>query len=239
MYQQTRVKFNEIAEGIGSREQELLTVMGLALVDGVFPVLILSGALETPLQAIQVGLLVFGGSATAAVVFGEFDGGLWANLKSVMTVTIIISAIALIESMLAPVISSVLTIQRLEIFAAIALFIVAVRVSGASINKYLPSPVFVIGVGLLLSFQLGGAPTNVTYQTDLVFNTLIAVTAGSVFTATLVVIKHLFSEVINLERLQQGSAIALGLLVLALLGVVPQSASLAALGLTGVLSLEV
>ena len=53
---------------VGGDARLLALVMMLPLVDGVFPALILAGALDDPLGAIQVGLLIFGGSATVAAL---------------------------------------------------------------------------------------------------------------------------------------------------------------------------
>ncbi|ELK55723.1 hypothetical protein D320_03011, partial [Haloferax sp. BAB-2207] len=54
--------------------------MGLPLIDGIFPALIIAGAMTTaagdPSIAgiLQTGLLIFGGSATVAVILAEMDG---------------------------------------------------------------------------------------------------------------------------------------------------------------------
>ncbi|MFB6176310.1 MAG: hypothetical protein ABEI99_04055, partial [Halobaculum sp.] len=46
----------------------LATVMALPLVDGIFPALVLAGTLDQPLRIVETGLLIFGGSATMAVI---------------------------------------------------------------------------------------------------------------------------------------------------------------------------
>jgi len=60
-----------LEQQVGEGTRLLATVMALPLVDGIFPALILAGALASPLGIIEVGLLVFGGSATLAVVLAE------------------------------------------------------------------------------------------------------------------------------------------------------------------------
>lgn len=236
-------RFKEITSRLGSRidggGHELLTVMGLSLVDGVFPVLVLSGALSSPIQAAQIGILVFGGSATAGVVFGEFEGSLKNNLMTITWVSAIVSAIAIAEALAAPMLAQVLAIPRLEIFAALALSIVAIQVSGSSVSRYLPSPVLVIVVGVLVSLQPFGTRGPVGYNPELVMYTLIATGCGGLFAVVLVLVKHLFGDMLNVERLQQGSAVAIGLLVLAILGFLPSVAPLAALGMTGLFAVEI
>lgn len=59
---------------VGNDARLLALVMGLPLIDGIFVALILSGALDTTLGALQVGLLIFGGSATVAVILAEMSG---------------------------------------------------------------------------------------------------------------------------------------------------------------------
>ncbi|MFB6187647.1 MAG: hypothetical protein ABEI86_12380 [Halobacteriaceae archaeon] len=59
----------------------LATVMILPLIDGIFPALILAGALDSAIGIIQVGLLVFGGSATVAVILTEMDSTVSKNVK--------------------------------------------------------------------------------------------------------------------------------------------------------------
>ena len=58
---------------VGGSATLLATVMALPLVDGIFPALVLAGALDSPIGVLEVGLLVFGGSATLAVVLAEMD----------------------------------------------------------------------------------------------------------------------------------------------------------------------
>jgi len=53
----------------------LALVMLLSLVDGIFAALVLAGALDSWVGVIEVRLLVFGGSATVAVVLAEMDTG--------------------------------------------------------------------------------------------------------------------------------------------------------------------
>ena len=59
---------------MGEGTRLLATVMALPLVDGIFPALILAGAVTSAVGVLEVGLLVFGGSATLAVVLAEMEG---------------------------------------------------------------------------------------------------------------------------------------------------------------------
>ncbi|MFW5920163.1 MAG: hypothetical protein ACOCSF_08275, partial [Halanaeroarchaeum sp.] len=58
---------------MGGATRLLATVMVLPLVDGIFPALVLAGALSSVTGIFEVGLLVFGGSATMAVILAEMD----------------------------------------------------------------------------------------------------------------------------------------------------------------------
>jgi hypothetical protein len=227
-------------EKLTDGEKQLFTVMSLALFDGVFPVLILTGALDTLTGSIQVGILVFSGSATAAVIFGQIDQNVKNEILIISKLTLLIAVIAVLEAMLAPVLEQVLSLQRLEVFAAIALGIVALDISSSKLSNYAPSPLIAIGVGIVVSFQPTLSSFSLsTFSPILVTNTIVAVVSGGLLAIVFVLVKHRFGAIIDLESFQHGSAISLGLLVFAIFGVIPTVAPLVALGVTSVLALEV
>ena len=76
----------DIERQVGRGGRLLATVMGLPLVDGIFPVLVLAGALTTWTGMLEVGLLVFGGSAMVAVVLAEMDGTPRQQAKAVLLI---------------------------------------------------------------------------------------------------------------------------------------------------------
>ena len=83
---------------VGGATKLLITVMGLPLVDGIFPALVLAGALKTPADIVQVGLLVFGGSATVAVILAEMDGTPREQARIVLAVGVVLIAVAAVDN---------------------------------------------------------------------------------------------------------------------------------------------
>ena len=80
----------------------LATVMCLPLLDGVFPALVLAGALSDPLGVAEVGLLVFGGGATVGVVLSEMDGSVRQRSVTILGVGVVLVAGAVLEAAAAP-----------------------------------------------------------------------------------------------------------------------------------------
>ena len=97
-----------IERRVGGSIRLLATVMALPLVDGIFPALILAGALDTTGGILQVGLLVFGGSATVAVVLAEMSEDPRSRLPAIAAFGIVLVVVAAVEAALAPAIGSAL-----------------------------------------------------------------------------------------------------------------------------------
>ncbi|MFW5924393.1 MAG: DUF5794 domain-containing protein, partial [archaeon] len=122
---------------VGGATKLLATVMLLPLADGIFAALVLSGALDTAVGIVQVGLLVFGGSATLAVIIAEMDRNMRQQAASVLIVGIPLIVIAVVEAAMAPAIASVLDIVIFERFAAVVIVAIAAKTASATIGEYL------------------------------------------------------------------------------------------------------
>ncbi|SEQ04490.1 hypothetical protein SAMN04489841_1152 [Natrinema salaciae] len=214
---------------VGGDARLLALVMMLPLVDGVFPALILAGALDDPLGAIQVGLLIFGGSATVAVILAEMDGTPREQATVVLLVGIPLILLAVVQAALAPAIESVLDIVIFERFAALVIAAIAAKTASATIGDYLPNPVVVIGLGLVASVDPSGANFVVMTNPVLVANATLAAAIGVAFALTIALAGPYLREYMDIDRFRFGSAVALGLLPLSLLGMGFGQAPLAAL----------
>ena len=64
----------QLEQRVGGATKLLATVMALPLVDGIFAALVVAGVLASPVGVIETGILIFGGSATIAVILAEMDG---------------------------------------------------------------------------------------------------------------------------------------------------------------------
>ncbi|TYT61790.1 DUF5794 domain-containing protein [Natrialba swarupiae] len=223
---------------IGGDTRLLALVMMLPLIDGVFPALILAGALDSPLNAIQIGLLIFGGSATVAVILAEMSGGPREQAKIVLLVGIPLILLAAVQAALAPAIGSVLDDAIIERFAALVILAIAAKTASATIGEYLPNPAVIIGLGLVASIDLNGASFALMEDPTLVANATLAAVVGVVFALAVALSGPYLREYMDIDRFRFGSAVALGLLPLSLLGFAFGQAPLAALVVAALFALE-
>ncbi|APX96234.1 DUF5794 domain-containing protein [Natronorubrum daqingense] len=223
---------------VGGDTRLLALVMMLPLIDGVFPALILAGALDDPLGAVQVGLLIFGGSATVAVILAEMTGGPREQAMIVMLVGIPLIVLAAIQAALAPAIGSVIDIVIFERFAALVIVAIAAKTASATIGDYLPNPMVIIGLGLVASIDPNGAAFTVMDDPALVANATLAAIVGVAFALAIALSGPYLRECMDIDRFRFGSAVALGLLPLSMLGMAFGQAPLAALIVAGVFAID-
>jgi len=223
---------------VGGRAKLLATVMGLPLVDGIFPAMVLAGAMDSPIGILEVGLLVFGGSATVAVILAEMGGTRKEQVSAVLVVGVGIVLVAAVEAALAPTIESLIVVERFERFAALVIIAVAAKTASARVGEYLPRPAVIIGLGLLGSLNLAGAQFDTASQSQ-VINAVAAAGVGAGFALTVAVFAPHLRERVNIDRFRFGSAVALGLLGLSVLNVGNLSgAPLAVIAVTAVFALD-
>ncbi|WP_121744634.1 DUF5794 domain-containing protein [Natronorubrum halophilum] len=223
---------------VGGDARLLALVMMLPLIDGVFPALILAGALNDPLGAVQVGLLIFGGSATVAVILAEMTGTPREQAAIVLLVGVPLILLAAVQAALAPAIGSVLDNVIITRFAALVILAIAAKTASATIGEYLPNPVVIIGLGLVASFDPTGATVVVMDDPALVANAVLAAAIGVGFALVIALGGPYLREYMDIDRFRFGSAVALGLLPLSMLGMAFGQAPLAALLVAGVFAID-
>jgi len=218
----------------------LAVVMCLPLVDGVFVAVVLGGALTSVAGILEVGLLVFAGSATIAVILAEMDARPREQVRIVLGVGALVVAGAAIQAALAPTIASVLAMDVFERFAALVVLAVAASTASSRLDEYLPGPGLIVVLGLVASLRPASAA--LTLQTDLALIAR-AVAAASVGIAAALVVAFAspwLRNAVEIDRFRFGSAVALGVLALSIVGLVPASApvALAVLVVTAVLAFD-
>jgi hypothetical protein len=219
---------------VGEDGTLLATVMLLPLVDGIFPALVLSGALDSVAGIVQVGLLVFGGSATLAVVLAELSGSRRNHVRTVLVVGAPLLVLAAVEAALAPTIAGVLDLDLFRRFAALVIAAVAAKTASARVGEYLPRPAVIVVLGLVASFAPAGASFAPTVEPLVVARGVAAGAVGVAFALAVAATAPHLREVVDVDRFRFGSAVALGLLPLSLLGLPYGSAPLAVIAVTGV-----
>jgi hypothetical protein len=230
---------------VGEDFKLLATVMGLPLVDGIFPALVLAGALGTAqdqlyglLGVFEVGLLVFGGSATAAVILAEMDGSVRETARAVAVVGTALVAIASVEAALAPTIQALVDLATFERFAALVMAAIAAKTASATIGEYLPRPGVIVVLGIIASIDVSSAALAVRVEPALVARAAGAALVGTLFAFLLAVTAPRLRAAVDIDRFRFGSAVALGLLPLSILGYGVGGAPLAVLGVTALFAYD-
>ncbi|WP_247009159.1 DUF5794 domain-containing protein [Halorientalis litorea] len=216
-----------IEQRVGGSTRLLATVMCLPLLDGIFPALVLAGALSSPTGIVEVGLLIFGGSATVAVILAEMDGTVREQVKVVLAVGAVVVTGAVAEAALAPTIQGLVNLAVFERFAALVILAVAAQTASARIGDVLPRPAVIVSLGLVASLDLTGAEFVVRADPDLMLRAGAAALVAVVFALHLAVFGPWLREIVDIDRFRFGSAVALGVLPLGLFGLVPGNAPLA------------
>lgn len=230
----------QLERRVGGATRLLATVMLLPLLDGVFAAIVLAGGLSSVTGIVEVGLLVFGGSATLAVILAEMDGDTRDVVTSIALVGAMVIAGAVLVAALAPTIRSVLDLAVFERFAAIIILAIAGRTASATIGEWLPRPSMILIIGLVASVNLDGMALVVQTDPELMVRAAAAAGVGVGFALAAALAGPWLRNAVDIDRFRFGSAVALGVLPLSLFGLVPGNApiALAVLGVTTVLAFE-
>ena len=225
---------------VGGATRLLATVMALPLIDGIFPALVIAGALTVPFGIIETGLLIFGGSATMAVVLAEMEGTPREKAASILLLGAVIVPVAMAEAALAETIQSLLNPDVFHRFAGLVILAVAAKTASAEIGEYLPSPSAIIGLGLLASFQPAGAELAVSLNPDLLVRAGAAAGVGVAFALSIALAGDRLRGRVDIDRFRFGSSVALGILSLSVLGLLPteQPVALGVLVVTGLFAYD-
>ncbi|APE95398.1 hypothetical protein HSR6_0945 [Halodesulfurarchaeum formicicum] len=223
---------------MGGATKLLATVMLLPLIDGIFPALVLADALSSTVGILQVGLLVFGGSATVAVVLVEMEADPIQQSKEVLMVGIPLILIAGLEAAMAPTIASIIDVVIFERFAAIVIVAIAAKTASSTIGEYLPRASVIIGLGAIASLNPGAFSVAVTTDLELVARAMAAGGTGVGFALLLVLLRPRIEHMVDIDRFRFGSAVALGTLALSIIGLVPTEAPLPVFAMAALLAID-
>lgn len=225
---------------VGEGTRLLGTVMALPLLDGIFAALVLAGAVSSILGMVEVGLLIFGGSATLAVVLAEMEGTRRERVRNILLVGALVVPLAAVQAAIAPTIESFLAMEIFERFAALVILSIATKTASATVGEYLPQPSVIIGLGLVASFRPNGfefgfvsEPVYILYGTG-------AAAIGVGFALAVALLGPWLRGNVDIDRFRFGSAVALGVLPLTILEVGPitgdEPLALVVLAITGLLA---
>ncbi|KAB1189271.1 MULTISPECIES: DUF5794 domain-containing protein [Haloferax] len=216
--------------------------MGLPLVDGIFPALIIAGALTTAAGdpsitgILQTGLLIFGGSATVAVILAEMDGTRREQLTSILLLGALLIPVAVAEAAVAETIETLLNFEVFHRFAGLVILAIAAKTASSKVGEYLPSPSVIIGLGLVASFNPSGFELIVSPDPIRLISAAAAAGTGVAFAGSVALLAPRLRGSVDIDLFRFGSSVALGMLALDVLGLMPTKAPVA-LGVLGVTAL--
>jgi len=229
-----------VEQWVSSSTRLLALVMLLPLVDGVFAALVLAGALETVGGIVEVGLLVFGGSATVAVILVEMDRCPREQARIVLGVGVVLVAGTAVQAALAPTIASILDMAVFERFAGLVILAVAASTASSQFGEYLPGPGVIVVLGLVASLSPSDLAVAAQAEPGLVLRATVAAGIGVAFALAVALTSPWLRNAVDIDRFRFGSAVALGVLALSVVGLVPGDApvALAVLAVTVLLALD-
>ncbi|WP_418284762.1 DUF5794 domain-containing protein [Halorubrum sp. DTA46] len=204
-----------LEQQVGGATKLLATVMALPLIDGIFPALVVAGVLSTATGVVETGILIFGGSATAAVILAEMDGTRRQMATSVLLIGVVIIPVAAVEAALAPTFRGFLNLPVFERFAGLVILTIAAKTASSEIGEYLPSPAVIIALGLVASFQPAGFAIETS--PEYVLNGAAAAGVGVAFALSVALLSPHLRGRVDIDRFRFGSAVALGVLALPIL----------------------
>jgi hypothetical protein len=223
---------------VSSTTRLLIVVMCLPLIDGVFAAVVLAGTLGSIGGILEVGLLIFSGSATIAVILAEMDETPEHQAKIVLGVGAVVITGAAVQAALAPTVETALDMETFRRVAALVILAVAATTASARVGEYLPGPMAIVALGLVVSASPSEATLAVQTDPALIARAIAAASVG-VGTALLVAVTSPWlRSVVDIDRFRFGSAVALGVLALSVIGVIPDDTpvALAVLAVTAVLA---
>lgn len=221
-----------LEEYVGGATKLLATVMALPLIDGIFAALVLAGALSTPVGILETGLLIFGGSATMAVILAEMEGTRRQQMASVLLIGALIIPVAAIQAAIAPTLASLLNLDIFQRFAGLVILAIAAKTASSKVGEILPAPGVIIVLGLVASFDPAGATVKFTGDPMVVARGAAAAAVGIGFALGVAIASPQLRGRVNIDRFRFGSAVALGVLALPILGLLETDAPIALAVLT-------
>ncbi|WP_138006610.1 DUF5794 domain-containing protein [Halalkalirubrum salinum] len=212
---------------VGGATRLLATVMALPLIDGIFVALVLAGTLDTIFGIVETGLLIFGGSATLAVILAEMDGTRKEQVTSVLVIAALVLPLAAVEAALAPMIESVLNMEIFTRFAGLVILAIAAKTASSKVGEYLPSPGVIIALGLVASVEPNGFTVGFILDPWLIVRAVSAAGVGVLFALSIAAFAPTLRGNVDIDRFRFGSSVALGVLALPILGLLNTNAPIA------------
>ncbi|MDY6773914.1 MAG: DUF5794 domain-containing protein [Candidatus Nanohaloarchaea archaeon] len=205
--------------------QRLVLVLCLPLVDGVFATLLVTGALETFSDFVAVGLTVFSGAGSLAVLY-SYSETVEEARKMVLKAAPLLILGAAATALVAPFFDSFLYVSRMRYAAGLALVVISASLLDLDMSDSSTVPAIIL-TGFVLSVK---DPTSVSFTYSYL---LPALTTAGLALVGLMAAAHLPRRRISLYYIRRGGSMVLLIIALSLFGLqIPSEAGLAVLGLS-------
>lgn len=234
---QDRSEYRAVKPTFGRQTRRLGIVIGLPLVDGVFITLVLAGILDSLAGIVLAGLVIFGGTAAAAVVLTDTAHSPREQLVAIGVIGVVVIPLAGIQAMAAPSLALWLDVDLLKRFAVIILAIVALELADVPVRHYLPGPGPIVALALVVSLDPNNGIWAGADVSLFLFGSLAALIGIFAVTVMILVGNHL-RHLLDPDRVGLAGSGALIVLAVSLMMPVPTSFALATLVVGLILSLE-
>ena len=226
-----------------SGARSLAVVMLLPVLSGIFPSIVLAGGLTSVASAVELGLLVFSGGASVAIVLVNFDRTRKDGLLVVAAISVVLIPSAALTTALSPTVQLLLRVEFFTVLTAVVVCLIGVSIGYESDPRWLPAP-GILGLGLCAVALLDAVYTLAFGQPTLallvdgrtVLLAALAAGIGAAFVGFVVIARPFLRHRLDLERLRIGSSIALCLVGADLAGLVSGSPAIVAIACTALLA---
>lgn len=196
--------------------RKMAFILCLPLIDGVFATLLVTGAVNTFSQMLNIAITIFTGAGALAVLYSEASNRKEA-VQMVNNVIPVLLAGVIAVALIAPIFEQLFRTELLKYAAGLAISSIALQLADIEIAERIP-PTAVILTGLLLSYQ---GPVNLVLTLEYVLpalgTALIAITG--LYLAT-----GLKKYSMNLQYIRYGGSAVLGIIAMSLFGLnVPEN----------------
>ncbi len=218
-------------QGFDKDTKRLTFLLCLPFIDGVFAMLLVTGAVNTFSSMVAVALTVFAGAGALAVLYSATETRKEA-LSMIKTVSPVVVIGALVVALVAPVFEQMFYIERLSYAAGLVLIVIAAQMAEIPGSDKFSTPGIIL-TGMILSIQ------NVSALTLSPQYVLPALTTVTVALMALSGAAFIDRTRMNLDYIQKGGAAVLTIIALSLFGLnIPSHLSLVVFTLTIIASLK-
>jgi len=216
--------------GLDKGTKQLIYILCLPLVDGVFASLLVSGAITTFSELIATSLTVFSGAGALAVLYSNSKTAEEAK-KMVLKAAPFLIGGALLVGLVAPIYAELFDLGLLRYATGLTLFAIAVQIADLPYSELLP-PQAVIFTGMVLSLQSPSAlKLGYSYLPEAMLTVSISLVA-------LYAASYLSKMDMDMRYIRVGGASALTILGLSIFIQLPSMSSLVVLAFSFIASLR-